>query len=144
MLGTSTVSVKVNNILEVGGSASNITHTGTNNWNGDIAFEARANTSQANGNNAGVVLGTNVLINLSGATTVATNTGFVAERAGSYHILFFDGAGTNVFLNESGVDTTSANRIITGTGGSITMTNQPAWAKVIYRSSRWYLLDHSD
>lgn len=120
---------------------SNTTFSGTNNWNGDLALQARANSSLANGGNAGVILGTNVVISLSGATTTATLAGFAAEREGAFHIVRLSGAVSHVIANESGLDSTAANRITTGTGGDITLTNQPAFIQLRYSGTRWELIN---
>ncbi len=125
-------------------SITNSTFVGTNNWQGDIAYISRVESSQANGNNSGVTLGTNIVIDLSGATTRSTNCGFVAERNGSFHKIFIWGCATNVIANENGNEPSSINRIITGTGGDIQLTNQPAWIDVYYRTNRWFLTGHSN
>lgn len=124
------------------GSITNGVLRGTNTINGRVDYTSRANTSLANGNNSGVVLGTNVYVRLSGATTIAYIAGFAAEQDGSYHIVEISGSVTNTIGNQSGVDATAANRIVTGTGGDVSFTNNPIVLQVIYNAadSRWKLM----
>jgi hypothetical protein len=120
--------------------------TGTNTLNGDLALTTRAVTSLANGNNAGVVLGTNVNVRLSGASGAHTNCGFAATRDGDFKILrFANPGGMCVIANQSGVEPTAANRIVTGTGGELIMTNTPAYLPIIYNGtdSRWEVIHYS-
>lgn len=109
-------------------SSSNNVFGGTNQWSGDIAFVNRPVTSLANGNNAGIVLGTNVTVHLSGASGAHTNCGFAATRADDFKMLrFANPGGMCVIANESGVEPVPQNRMVTGTGGELVSTNQPAW-----------------
>lgn len=141
-IGTANHRTSIPGQLLVSGSQSNTTFRGTNVINGRVDFTPRNNTGLANGNNAGVVLGTNVYIRLSGATTIAYMGGFAAEQDGSFHILRISGSITNTFGNESGVDATAANRIVTGTGGDLSYTNNPLVIGIIYdsTSARWNLM----
>lgn len=142
VLGTSsdriTVPGKLENVL-----STNSTWKGTNILNGGLILTTRANTGLANGNNSGVVLGTNVTVDLSGGSTIASIAGFAAEPGDSFHIVRISGAVTNIILNDSGVDATAANRIITGTGGDINLTNNPSYIELRYHaaSSRWNLVN---
>lgn len=127
-IGNATGTVLIAGRLTISGTQSNTTHTGTNQWNGDIAFINRPVTSLANGNNAGVVLGTNVTVHLSGASGAHTNCGFAATRADDFKMLrFANPGGMCVIANESGVEPVPQNRMVTGTGGELVSTNQPAW-----------------
>lgn len=125
------------------------TIVGTNRVAGSIRYTAGTVTSLVNGNNAGIILPTNTVVELSGASTIAQIAGFAASQDGDTRLLRFTGAVTNWIVNEANssfsTDGTAANRIVTGTGGDITQTNQPAWVKIRYRatSSRWEILDHS-
>lgn len=133
--------------LEVAGITNlTVLANSTNNWKGDISFAVRANTSLANGNNAGVLLGTNVYLTLSGPSAAYTIAGFAAERAGAYHVVqLANPAGPITIANESGVDATAANRILTGTGADLSLTNNPSFVQVIYdgAASRWRVITHS-
>lgn len=138
-LGTSTLTVSVPGRL-IAASSTNNTLTGTNTVKGDLSFDARVNTSLANGNNAGVLLGTNVYIRLMGPSASYVINGIAAERAGAYHILqLTNPAGTVTIANESGTDPTAANRILTGTGGDLVFTNNPVVLPFFYdgAASRW-------
>jgi len=142
MAGTSSHTVVVPGLLAISGTQTNTTFRGTNVLNGRLDFTSRANAGLANGNNAAVVLGTNVYIRLSGATTIGVVCGFAAEQDGSWHIVEISGAITNTIANQSGVDPTAANRIVTGTGADISFTNSPTIIQVIYNAadSRWKLM----
>jgi hypothetical protein len=141
VLGTSSYTTDIPGVFAPSGTLTNLTIRGTNVINGRVDFTSRANTGLANGNNAGVVLGTNVYIRLSGATTIAAIAGFAAEQDGSWHIVQISGSVTNTILNESGVDATAANRIVTGTGADYSFTNSPSVIYLHYdaTASRWRL-----
>lgn len=143
-LGTTRHTVSVPGLID-SPTSTNSTHAGTNLWNGDISFQRRANSSPVNGDNAGVVLGTNVVIAITGPTTIGSYVGFLAERGDSFHFIRFSGAVTNIIKNQSGVEPTAANRIITGTGGDLALTNEPSWIQVIRNGSsdRWEVIAHS-
>lgn len=108
-------------------------------------------TSLVDGNNAALPTGTNLVLELSGGTTIAQIAGFAATVDGDEFEARFTGAITNWIVNEANsafsTDATSGNRIKTGTGGDITQTNQPAWARFRYRGSggtgRWELKSFS-
>jgi hypothetical protein len=142
MLGPSTFTVSIPGVLAISGTQTNTQWTGTNILNGRLDLKSRANTGLANGNNAAVVLGTNVYIRLSGATTIGVVCGFAAEQDGSFHIVEIGGAVTNTIANQSGVDPAAANRIVTGTGGDVSFTNSPTVIQVIYNAtdSRWKIV----
>lgn len=145
VLGTSSDAVHVPGRIE-GAVSTNSTLRGTNIINGRVDFTSRANTALANGNNAGVVLGTNVFVRLSGPSAAYTLNGFASEQDGSFHILELDNPAISITVaNDSGTDPTAANRIITGTGGNLTLTNNPAFLQVIYNStaSRWRVVTFS-
>lgn len=142
MLGSSTHFIDVPGVVAISGSQSNTTFRGTNKFNGRLDLISRADASLANGNNAAVVLGTNVYVRLSGATTIGAIAGFAAEQDGSFHIVEFSGAVTNLILNQSGVDPTAANRIVTGIAADLALTNSPSTIAVVYdgTASRWKLI----
>ncbi len=142
-LGSSTATVSIPGVVAIEGSQTNTTFRGTNVFNGRLDFKPGANTSLANGFNSGVVLGTNVYLRLSGHSAAVTNAGFAAEQDGSYHVLQFDNPVSNLtILNASGLEATAGNRILTGTGGDLNLTNQPVIITTIYdaNSSRWRLI----
>jgi hypothetical protein len=147
-LGTSSDHVSIPGQLRVDGSSTNLTLRGTNIINGRVDFTSRANAGLVNGANAGIVLGTNVYVRLSGATTVAGISGFAAEQDGSFHIVQFTGAITNVIINEVNstdiaTDGTAANRIVTGTGTNFYATNTPLVIPFVYdgTASRWRMMN---
>jgi len=139
VLGTANELVHVPGRIE-GAVSTNGTLRGTNIINGRVDFTSRANTSLANGNNAGVVLGTNVYVRLSGNTASATINGIAAEQDGSWHIAeFANPVNSLIIADNSGTDPTAANRIRTGTGADVTFTNNPVVLQFIYNASdaRW-------
>lgn len=147
-LGTSTETVSIPGVLYAV-TTTNLTATGTNHIAGDLSFGRYSNTSIVNGNNAGIVIGTNVIVELSGGTTIAQYAGFVASRDGDERIVRMSGPVTNIVVNEVdgtwSTDGTAARRIVTGTGASLALTNNPSWIRMIYRSasSRWEVTTHS-
>ena len=139
VLGTANELVHVPGRIE-GAVSTNGTLRGTNIINGRVDFTSRANTALANGNNAGVVLGTNVYVRLSGNTASATINGIAAEQDGSWHIAEFSNPVNSLIIaDNSGTDPTAANRIRTGTGADVTFTNNPVVLQFIYNASdaRW-------
>lgn len=124
------------------GAHTNSTFIGdTNTWTGSRAEPLTRNSALVNGNNADVKL-TNIWTQLAGPTANFTNAGFIfglGNRAG----LIVQIENTNGFpmaiLNQSGLDATPANRVITGTGGTLVITNNPGWVQLRYDAdvSRW-------
>lgn len=126
--------------------AGNSTHGpgGTNTFTGQVAFTRYNNTGLANGYNADISLGTNVYVKLSGPSGAFTNVGFVAGVNGEYHIVQQSTGQSMVMIEESGLESTAANRILLGlnTGGTYTNTNNPGCFTIVYDSaaSRWILV----
>lgn len=133
----------------VGAVATNWTIRGTNHLNGDLSFGRFSNTSMINGNNSGILIGTNVIVELSGATTIAQYAGFIASRDGDQRVIRMSGAVTNIIVDANdpiySPDGTAANRIKTGTGGALILTNAPSWLRMTYRAatSLWEVESHS-
>jgi hypothetical protein len=139
VLGSASYKVTVPGRIE-GAISTNSTLRGTNIVNGRLDFTSRANTSLANGNNAAVVLGTNVYVRMSGPSASYTINGIAAEQDGSWHIAeFVNPVNSLIIADNSGTDPTAANRIRTGTGGDVTFTNNPVVLQFIYNASdaRW-------
>ena len=144
-LGTSTETVSIPGMLQAA-SQTNSVLRGTNTLNGRLDLVPRANSALANGYNSDVVLGTNVYLRLSGPSAAWTNVGFRAASAvdGTFHIVQADNPGLSfTILDNSGLDATAANRILTGTGALKNSTNNPVVFKVIYdgSASRWRVFD---
>lgn len=145
VLGTSSEKVTIPGRLE-GATLTNTLIRGTNVWSGGVIYTPAANAALANGFNSGIVLGTNVWLQLSGPSAAYTNVGFAAEPSGAYHKLSFDNPVSVLAIEDnSGLDATAANRIRTGTGAALVLTNNPAWLEVIYDGgvSRWRVISHS-
>jgi hypothetical protein len=126
--------------------STNAQFFGTNTVRGDLSFDARVNVDLANGDNAGVLLGTNVYLRLMGPTAAYTIAGFEVERAGAYHILQLTNPAISITIgNESGLEATAANRILTGEGIDLVLTNNPAFLQIIRdgAASRWRVVTHS-
>lgn len=151
MLGSSGISVQVNNALNVGSGATfangvtNLQHTGTN-WfaaGADISFGRYALSTLANGNNAGVVVGTNVFVEVSGPSSAFTVNGLTGSpnRDGKLLVLLNRTGQNMTIANDSGVDATAANRIYCLTGADKSVTGNSA-ALLIYSgaATHWILL----
>lgn len=151
MLGSAGVSVVVNNNETVSGNVTitgvqtNTTFDGTNNNRGDWAWQQTNNTALANGNNADVNIGRAVYIKVSGPSSAFAIVGVAGGRDGRHIFLQNSTAQTWTVLNNSGVDSTAANRILTGINGTITMTNNPGWCEMIYDATvpGWCVINHS-
>lgn len=146
MLGASGIDVTVNEDLSVGRNIVQARFTGTNGVAGDIAFPRYALSSLANGNNAGVQVGTNVFVEVSGPTGAFTVNGINGQpnRDGKFLILLNLTGQNMTIAHDSGVEPTAANRIYTMTGADTATTGNGA-AMLIYNSSssRWILLNLS-
>lgn len=104
----------------------------------DIAFGRYANSSLANGNNAGVVVGTNVFVDLSGPSAAFVINGIAGGRDGK-EIRLENLTGQNLTIaHDSGVEPTAANRIYTMTGADQATTGN-GFVVLIYNAtvSRW-------
>ena len=161
MLGSPGISVVVQNNLSVGTNASvgghlsvtsgasfggpitNSTFTGTNNFppGADIAFGRLALSSLAAGNNAGIVVGANVFVEVSGPSGAFTINGIAGGRDGKLLILVNQTGQDMTIAHQSGVDPTATNRVISMTGSDRVTTGNGA-ATLIYSaaSSRWLLI----
>lgn len=111
-----------------------------------IDLTSRNNTSLANGYNSAVLIGTNAYVRFSGPTAAYTNAGFLAPVASANQLFHaqFDNPGLSMtILNESGIDATAANRLLTGTGALLNSTNNPVMATFLYDSAaaRWRILN---
>lgn len=125
-------------------AATNATIGGTNLFAGSIAHVPRTYISLVNGDNADIEPGTNTLTILSGATTTANIHGFLAKEDYRDVTVLFSGAASYVIYNESGSEGTAARKILTSTGGNITLTNAPASIRILYYSSRWHVIEKSN
>lgn len=126
------------------GSISNAVFSSTNNFptGSDISYQRYALSTLANGNNAGVVVGTNIFCELSGPTGSFTVNGIAGGRDGKF-IVLLNRTGQNMTIaNDSGVDATAANRIYCLTGADKSVTGNSA-AMLIYNAnvSHWILLN---
>lgn len=122
---------------------TNSTIKGTTAIPGRIDLTSVARTSLANGYNSGTVLGTNVYIRLSGASAAATNAGFAAGVDGTLYLVQVDNPGLSyTVLNESGLEATAANRVVTSTGALMNSTNNPVLMQLLYdaTASRYRVL----
>jgi hypothetical protein len=145
VIGNSSQSTIIPGGLQAG-TISNAVFGSTNNFpkGSDIAFGRFALSSIANGNNAGVVVGTNVFAEISGPTGVFTINGIAGGRDGKAVILLNRTTQNMTIAHDSGVDPTAANRIYCLTAADKTITGNSA-ALLIYSSnvSRWIVLNFS-
>jgi hypothetical protein len=151
VIGSGTISTRITGQFGVGYGATfgqgitNLILTGTNSLpaGSDISFGRYANTSLANSNNAAVLIGTNVFVQVSGPTDSFNLCGLdgAPNRDGKLAIIL-NLTGYNMHIeHESGVEPTAANRIISLTGAS-RVSDGNCSATFIYSgaSSRWILL----
>lgn len=147
--GIATVgNVKHNSALEVtgvsrfSGGVSNLVTVGTNSHS-DIALRRYAITSLANGNNAGVIIGTNSFVEVSGPSAAFAINGMTGSPARDGHlVVIVNQTGFDMTIaHQSGTDPVAANRIITLTGADRTTTGNGS-ATFIYSlaASRWLLI----
>jgi hypothetical protein len=121
-------------------------YRGTNVWNGDVSYPSHSYSSMGNtpGINRLIPTGTNVIVELSGATTISHIGSFENTRVGKMFRVIVSGQVTNVILNQDLGEATAALRITTGTGGNVTQTNNPAWFDLLKRSGDYLLLERSN
>jgi hypothetical protein len=145
-LGTSSEDVDIPGPLTPRSGVSNLwTRVGSTNTfpaGSDIALGRYALTSLANGNNAAIVAGTNVFVQVSGPTGAFAINGIAGGRDGKFLILLNRTGQNMTIAHDSGVDPTAANRIYTMTGADRATTGDGA-ALLIYSAadSRWILLN---
>jgi hypothetical protein len=145
--GTGTIT----NIAIVRGAASGLTTTNATNYN-LAAFAAAISqlslgpglaTTLTNGPNPDVNPGTNNFLVLSGYTTQAGVSGFVVPSWFTNKLLIIEAQNPNtlVISNQSLFESTTTNRIFTGTGGDVTLNGPMVMAAFIYdiNSQRWLL-----
>ena len=128
------------------GGISNATYRGTNNIVGDLSFTWTNNTAQAAGDNSATDINRSVKVWLQGMGASAfTTAGIAGGREGRVVTLWNTNGATWTIGNQDGAEATAANRIKTGTGGDVTITNNPGYAEFEYNAtdSRWWLKDWS-
>lgn len=137
------------NLTLNGVTTTNTQTYGTNFHNGSTGYNPGYVSSLVNGNNSGIELGTNTIVLLSGASTYCELAGFKIKEGGRVYRLRLEGAATNYIVNFTGssrsTDAVSGQRIETGTGGDLTLTNNPAWFEVYYDTihARWQVMSFS-
>lgn len=116
--------------------------TGTNSFS-DLSLRRYPITSLANGANAGVIIGTNSFVEVSGPTAAFTINGMTGSPLRDGHlVVILNQTGYDMTVaHQSGVEPTAANRIITLTGADRTTTGNGA-ATFLYNANtaRWMLI----
>lgn len=129
-------------VITIPGSIEHLKTTGTNSFS-DLALRRFAITSLANGNNAGVIIGTNSFVEVSGPTAAFTINGMTGSPLRDGHlVVILNQTGYDMTVaHQSGVEPTAANRIITLTGADRTTTGNGA-ATFLYNANtaRWMLI----
>ncbi len=125
------------------GAISNVNYIGTNNYpaGSDVAYGRYANSSLANGNNAGIVVGTNVFMAVSGPSGAFSINGIANGRNGKLiYIINLTGQVLTI-VHDSGVDPVAANRIYTSTGADLVSTGN-SFATLLYdaTTARWLVI----
>lgn len=143
-LGTASQYVSIPGGLKVDGVITNAVFGNTNSFpaGSDISFGRYALSSLANGNNAGIVIGTNVFVELSGPSAAFAVCGIAGGRDGKLVYIVNQTGFDMTISHQSGVDATAANRIITMTGADRATTGNGT-ATLIYSASasRWLLIN---
>jgi len=102
--------------------------SGSNYMTGTFAYSLNIKTSLANGNNAGVNFGAGVFYKLNPGPTGAfaicgIAVDLVNDISDGRMLILYNNTGQNMTIaNNSGVDGTASNRILTNTGGDIVTT----------------------
>lgn len=107
-----------------------------------LLFSGTVISSLANGNNAGVNVGNAVWAKLTvGPTAAFTIAGLAGGSDGRLVILYNATSQNMTIANQSGIESTAANRIVTMTGADVATTGSGA-AVFIYdaNASRWILI----
>ena len=122
----------LSNVFAHGLQVTNLTMAaGSTNINaGDISFQ-QYDVAIGNGVNLAVLVGTNEYVNAYGLTGAYEIDGFQNWRGGKEFTLLKTNSFTLTIGNDTG-DPTLANRILTGTGASITTTQNPAAIRFRY------------
>ena len=147
MLGTSSRFVTVPGVLEVSGTQTNVTLTGTNSVAGSMAWARFDLSTLANGNNISVPFGTNKFIRLSGTLSSAASIcgiigGATSGGQNGQEVNVLNDTGFTVTFEVNTVDPVTANRISTQTGLGVAIPDD-GWCSLFYDSSaaRWKVKD---
>ena len=132
--------VRIPGQLQVSGTQTNTTFTGTNRLDGSIAWTRRDLSTLGNGNNIAVPFGTNAFVRLTGTLTdVASICGIVggATTGGQNGQLFevLNDTGYTVTFAVNTIDPVPANRI-ENSGGDVAITSGGSIG-LIYETDRW-------
>ncbi len=141
--GNLQVDGNVTNLLRIG---NGFTAAGTNILGGVVAFSRTNNSSLANGINAGVLIGTNETLNISGPSGAFTICGVVPAGIDQQQLTIVNATGFAMTIaNQSGGDPTAANRFLTGQNADVTDTNNPGVEQFRYFTSvsRWIRIGHN-
>jgi len=145
-LGTSSETVSVPGVLEVSGTQSSTVFDGTNKFNLAISLSVTNITSLANGAND-VDPGLKTYIKVSGPTAAYSidkiDRGYdgrilTIQKTDSYTMTVINNSGAGVLGDTA--------KILTGTGGTLTITNNPGFVQLIYDAgaSRWGVINKSN
>jgi len=99
------------------------------------------NSGLANGNNANVQIGYAQNVYVSGPTLAFTINGIASGEEGQT-VMIWNRTGKNMTIaNQSGTDPTPANRIETGIGADVIITNNPGSVQLHYdaTAARWMM-----
>lgn len=104
------------------------------------------NTSLANGNNSGIVPGDAAYMKVSGPSASFTINGITNWADGRLLVIQNSTTHNMTIANDSGTDPQAGNRIYTGTGADVAITNNPGCVTLIYDSavSRWVIVSKTD
>lgn len=118
------------------------TFTGASAFSGSVRWAMTANSSLANGVNAAVDPGAGAFLKVTAGPSAAFTVNGIAGGAAGRVLAVQNATGqTMTWANDSGIDPTAANRILTFAGGDVT-TSGNSLTFLIYdsASARWLLL----
>lgn len=140
MLGTSSEYVHFPGNIYTAGTTSNLTTAGTNRYGGIYVLPVGANSSLVLGVNADVITTTNVYLQISGPSAAFSIVGFQGGIAGRTIIVENTTAFAMTVGNQSGLESTAANRVITGTGSDRVITDNIFTIWYDGTASRWKII----
>ena len=145
MLGTSAEKVTVPGRIE-GATTTNTWLRGTNNVDAELKLAPRVNSATISGYASAINLGTNAYVRVTGASGAFTNASFTGGYAGMRVLVEVVNPGLScVLLHQSSIGSpASTEKINTGTGALVVMTNNPAVFELIHNGTEWLRLWNSN
>lgn len=136
-LGTSLYSTSIPGYLQVDGGISNANFVGAVTLNNSLLSPRKNITGLVNGPNSAVDTSTNYFIKIAGPSAAYQISGFNGGVNGRSVVVQKNDSWVLTILNDSGTEPglSATNRIYTGTGADVTVTNNPGFIRLIYDTS---------